>query len=531
MDLDRIRDELMEIAKIVGPDDATGTRSGEDQGSRIDLPLIEIMKLAPHAFRQMGAVPPSIRVSVIVPDLFDQLTKGKVAVPLSTLIAKVPADNLSAEATMHGDETIHLPLPLVVANINPTELQRRTAKQEVDRGEKFLPNLFTPGSLKKPTAPLPAAPQAAIPTPTAPPAPRPPTTVTLPPSTVVTSTYVAPVPPPPARPPVVSTPMPPVAVPAPSTAAAVPPIVSAPVSEVRAAPAATPAPTRVQIPEKPAAPQPLSPPPARPTGSMPAPVAAPPPPVQSSVVKHATEVVEGAPVPSRTEIEAQQGKERKAAMEAEIEDAAAREHGLVLYGVDINHASSEERVARYNGVGRKLAEKIVANRVELGPYKDVYDLARVPGVKGKVFQRITGMAWPAALFRHRDQVAQLVGVTGKEIPDVRGVAQRFRELEGFTGCIMIDQDGLILASTWDHPSSEALGAFAPQMFKKLSRYVKQLKLGNIKTLTFFADDQPITLVTSGAILFVAVHKPTRFSKRQVELIQALATELGRKLQR
>ncbi len=218
-------------------------------------------------------------------------------------------------------------------------------------------------------------------------------------------------------------------------------------------------------------------------------------------------------------------------MEAAIEDASSREHGLVLYGLDINRAAAEEMVQRFNGVGRKLAEKIVANRTEFGLFKDVYDLARVPNVKGKVFQRITGMVWPAQLFRHRELVSKLIGVVGDEIPDVRGVAQRFKELEGFLGCIMIDQDGLVLSKTWEHPSSEALGAFAPQMFKKLSRYVKQLKMGNIKTLTFFTDETPITLVTSGAILFVALHKPTRFSKRQVELVQALATELGRKLDR
>ena len=216
-------------------------------------------------------------------------------------------------------------------------------------------------------------------------------------------------------------------------------------------------------------------------------------------------------------------------MEKEIEDDAAREHGLVLYGLDINNATAEDMVTRFNGVGRKLAEKIVANRVELGLFRDVYDIARVPGVKGKVFQRITGMAWPAQLFRHREQVATLIGVTSGEIPDVRGVAQRFKELDGFNGCIIIDQDGLVLAGTWEHPSSDALAAFAPQMFKKLSRYVKQLKMGNIKTLTFFADDSPVTLVTSGAILFVALHKTTRFSKRQVELVQALATELGRSI--
>lgn len=578
MDLDRIRGELMEIAKIVGSEDSSATQAGAaEQGVRVQLPLIEVMKLVPHAFRQIGNPPPDSKISIVIPDLFDQLTKGKVTVRLSSLIAGVAMDVRSAEATMHGDEPVSLPLPLVVSAINPTELKLRTAKQEIDRGESLLPNLFTPGSLRKPVAPAAPTPAAAPPPPVRPtppvglppspvaptvppatpsfnrpvppvlqPAPQapvapPPSSVTLPkpaapvsagpsqlktepsvqlPGTSVSQPKPAPVfAPPPAPPPpaAVVSPKAPDTVAPPLPVAPPPPVAAVPAPVLPATPVAAPVPPP---------PQPVAPPPSVAAPVPPAPVSPPP-----AVAPQPAPAVAEAPVLSRSEIEAADAKEQKAAMEAAIEEEAAREHGLLLYGVDLNNTTAEEMVTRFNGVGRKLAEKIVANRIENGPFKDVYDLARVPGVKGKVFQRITGMVWPAQLFRHREQVATLIGVVGNEIPDVRGVAQRFKEIEGFTGCIMIDQDGLTLASTWEHPSAEALGAFAPQMFKKLSRYVKQLKMGNIRTLTFFTDDQPVTLVSSGAILFVAVHKSSRFSKRQVELIQALATELGRKLQR
>lgn len=519
----------MEIAKIVGPDDATATRSGDDSGSRISIPMMEVVKLAPHAFRSVGSVAAEAKVTVVIPDLFDQLTKGRVAVPLSSLIATVPLDNRSAEATMHGDELIYLPLPLVVSLISPAELQKRTAKQEVDRGEKFLPNLFTPGSVKKApsVAPIPTTtePVSAASAPSAPPP-----TVSLPPSPIVTAPAPMPIAAQ-AAPPVSPAPITPVIPPAPVAKSPVPEVAPT-LSPITTTPVVPSTPLEVSKPEPIVPSEPVQPP--SPVIAAPAPIITAPSVVSVPVVApkmQPEELLGATTATSRAEVEAQQAKEQKVAMEAALEDASARDHGLLLYGVDINQASAEEMVLRFNGVGRKLAEKIVANRVEFGLFKDVYDLARVPGVKGKVFQRISGMAWPAALFRHREQVATLLGVVGNDIPDVRGIAQRFKELEGFHGCIMIDQDGLVLSATWEHPSSDALGAFAPQMFKKLSRYVKQLKLGSIKTLTFFADDQPITLVTSGAILFVAVHKPTRFSKRQVELVQALATELGRKLQR
>jgi competence ComEA-like helix-hairpin-helix protein len=259
----------------------------------------------------------------------------------------------------------------------------------------------------------------------------------------------------------------------------------------------------------------------------------PAPAVAARVEPEEEDEIEPAPVAphvARAQAEAREAAAIKADMEAAIEDDAGRGTGLHLYGVDLNTVTVDEMVARFNGVGRKLAEKILGDRDANGPFKDVYDIARVPGVKGKVFQKITGMAWPTQLFRHREQVTRILGVAGTELPDVRGVAQRFKELDGFLGCIIVhNEDGMILSGTWEHPSAETLGAFAPQMFKKLSRYVKNLKMGTMKTITIFAEDIPFTMVVSGRILFIALHKGPRFSKRQVELVQVLSSELGRRL--
>ena len=90
-------------------------------------------------------------------------------------------------------------------------------------------------------------------------------------------------------------------------------------------------------------------------------------------------------------------------------------------------------------------------------------------------------------------------------------------------------DGYVLAESWLSDKGEAFGAFAPQMYKKVAAYVKQLDLGGLGSITFFLEEQPFTLVRSGEIFLIAVHTPNRFSRKHVLIAQAVGAELGRRL--
>ena len=254
------------------------------------------------------------------------------------------------------------------------------------------------------------------------------------------------------------------------------------------------------------------------------------PPVVERVVEPvpAAELPAVAWTPSEPEPEQPAAAELEVVAEGEEETSATR---LLLSGLDLNSATAEEMHARLDGVGLKLAQRIVACRHADGPFTDLFDLARVSGLRARRFEQVTGLPWNAAYFRHRDQVKQLLGVADGVMPDVRQVAARFTELTDFAGCMVIDDDGLVLAQSWNHPSADALGAFAPQMFKKIHRYVKPLKLGEMNSLCFFVGHQPITVVRSGSIYFAALHKPDKLTKKQVSLAQALAMELGRRFAR
>lgn len=59
--------------------------------------------------------------------------------------------------------------------------------------------------------------------------------------------------------------------------------------------------------------------------------------------------------------------------------------------VDINRATAEE-LTQLPGVGPKLAERIVVDRVTHGRYRSVADLDRVKGVGPSILQKIAGKA-------------------------------------------------------------------------------------------------------------------------------------------
>ena len=508
--MDRIRRELQEIQKIVGSDDTLfgAARTAQDAVD-IDMRLPDVVRLCPQAFNDPDALQSASQttVQVAVPGLFDQLTKGRVVTRLQLLTADIPPDYLSSYAAEHAEDHISLPLHLIVAAIQPEDLRRRTASVERDLGDKMLPNLFTPASVAAAAAAVPEAAPAPVPAPD----------VALPPPVAESAPVADAIPAPPAEAPPVE-----------AAAPAVEPEVVAEAPE----PDAPPAPEAV-APEAaaPAEPTPVEPPAvvALPMTEAAAPAAMPPAEEIRSVSEAAPVELSpaAAPAPETPEMEAAASIVEPTPGVAEVEegegDASSK---LLLSGLDLNTATAEEMHARLDGVGLRLAQRIVESRTQAGLFTDLYDLARVSGLRARRFERVTGLAWNAAYIRYRDQVKEMVGAQGG-MPDVRQVAARFSAGSDFIGCMIVHEDGLVLAQSWDHPAADALGAFAPQMFKKIHRYVKPLKLGEMNSLCFFVGHQPITVVRSGSIYFAALHKADRLTKKQVSLAQAVAMELGR----
>jgi len=66
------------------------------------------------------------------------------------------------------------------------------------------------------------------------------------------------------------------------------------------------------------------------------------------------------------------------------------DHGGCAGRPSLNQATAEELLC-LPGIGRALAERIVADRKEHGPFRDIADLSRVKGIGRVRSERLRGL--------------------------------------------------------------------------------------------------------------------------------------------
>jgi predicted regulator of Ras-like GTPase activity (Roadblock/LC7/MglB family) len=174
MDLDEMLSNILKIEDILGHTDES-KKTDEEQQDRfysIYLRVQDMVKIMPTAFTETEDLTSvSDTCEVVVEDLFDQLSRGKVETTLDHFLASVPKHYLATDVDRAGKQPVMLPLPLVVEAIGPEELQKRTAKVKDEPSTIDLPDLFGLKSISPQQAAAPATQK-----PEKPAAPKPPPT-------------------------------------------------------------------------------------------------------------------------------------------------------------------------------------------------------------------------------------------------------------------------------------------------------------------------------------------------------------------
>ena len=111
----------------------------------ISLGLSDVIRIVPSSFNKMP-VAFGDRVEIVIENLFSQMSKGKIETTLGCLLAGVPKRYLVNPDDLKSEAKVSLPLPLIVAAIDPDDLKKRTGTVRKDPLALKLPNLFTPTS-------------------------------------------------------------------------------------------------------------------------------------------------------------------------------------------------------------------------------------------------------------------------------------------------------------------------------------------------------------------------------------------------
>jgi competence ComEA-like helix-hairpin-helix protein len=310
----------------------------------------------------------------------------------------------------------------------------------------------------------------------------------------------------------------------------------APVEEASAEPIANVAPTTPAETEPPAAVEPEPAVEEVAEGTTPAPVAIEPPvvietpqaveppavpaePVEiAAAAETATTPVEPAPV---AETPAPTAPET--AHEAETPELAApapsagRTWNQFL--VNFNNCTVAD-LARIEGIGPVLAQRIIEFRNTRGGFKSLDDLREVPGISRKLLHTLVGPS--------RSGLNRLLGVEHNEELTLQEVVRLTSQLTGVAGCILAMSDGVFLTGQLPpHLDQETISVFAPQLFRKVGRYMKELRAGEVTRLSVFTDQQPISIFRAHDIFLIVVHDNVHFSKALLRRCERISQELAR----
>ena len=225
----------------------------------------------------------------------------------------------------------------------------------------------------------------------------------------------------------------------------------------------------------------------------------PPPPVETPVAAEVPEEVEAALVTPET---------------AEA-PAAFDEHKSLI---NINRCTVDDLLT-IEGIGPALARRIIEFREKRGRFRSLEELHEVPGIGRKTFKALIGSE-PRSL-------NTLLGAPADRELTLQEVVQFTAKLPGVTGCVLAMRDGLFV--TGQVPAAfdqNAMSVFAPQLFRKIGRYTKELKVGQVQRMTIFTDQQPLSIFQADEVYLVIVHDPRRFSKALLRRLERISRGLA-----
>lgn len=187
--------------------------------------------------------------------------------------------------------------------------------------------------------------------------------------------------------------------------------------------------------------------------------------------------------------------------------------------VNLNQCTLEE-LMRFESIGPGLAKRIVDFRNEHGQFNSLDDLRSVPGIGRKTFRALVGSE-PRVL-------NHLLGVEHNQELTLQEIVRLASALPGIAGCALAMEDGLLLTGQLpEHLDQNTISVFAPQLFKKVGRYTRELRVGQIQRLTIFTDQQPLSIFQAGEIYLVVIHDTRHFSKALLRRCERISQEIAR----
>ncbi|MGD0812100.1 MAG: roadblock/LC7 domain-containing protein [Verrucomicrobiota bacterium] len=107
-----------------------------------------------------------------------------------------------------------------------------------------------------------------------------------------------------------------------------------------------------------------------------------------------------------------------------------------------------------------------------------------------------------------DGLGEIFGQPAKKEWSPQEITQKINSLPGVAASLIAMSDGFLVAGALPPPmKSETMAAFLPQIFGRLAHYSTEIQLGPLAALTLQAGQKPCTIFRTGALYLAVLGKP------------------------
>lgn len=193
--------------------------------------------------------------------------------------------------------------------------------------------------------------------------------------------------------------------------------------------------------------------------------------------------------------------------------------------ININAASADELMV-LKGVGRHIADAIVAYRDKHHGFKSVFDLFKVDGIDEVRFRQMTGMKSEHKRRHRRKRLASMLRIPPASVGNLTVTAQAIARKSGFMGCLISDLDGLVLAQSGLNELADNLSAILPGMLGGITHGMNLAGLKISGTVTIAVSGQLYTIQAADNVILSAAHAENMVSESDLSFMRKVGRELA-----
>lgn len=192
--------------------------------------------------------------------------------------------------------------------------------------------------------------------------------------------------------------------------------------------------------------------------------------------------------------------------------------------VNINSTTVEELML-FPGVTETLAKAILKRGDRPGGFKSIFELMEVPGVDVSLFQQMTGMDVGPNHYHRRNRLAGLLGIHPQKVSDLQLVARTIAGKPGLSGCVISDNEGLLLAEGGDGKVAVGMTAVLPRILREIRHDMELIEEVNVETMSLSIGGKFYTVSAGGNVILTVLHANNMLSEIELSFVRKVRRDL------